>query len=97
MEFSIKKDGTWKKTTPYIKIDNNWKTVNSGYVNVDGEWRIFYKPQDSQIQQAFFVAISLGYSDIAAYSTDGITWTQTTMPENISWSYVAAKNDIIVF
>lgn len=35
-----------------------------------------------------FVAIANG-SDVAAYSDDGITWTQTSMPDALDWGSVA--------
>ena len=35
-------------------------------------------------------------SDIAAYSNDGITWTQTTMPISASWYSVTYGNDKFV-
>lgn len=34
-----------------------------------------------------FVAVAYG-TDIAAYSTDGVTWTQTAMPVNSTWKSV---------
>jgi hypothetical protein len=34
------------------------------------------------------VAVSL-YSTSAAYSTDGITWTGSSLPQNIGWQSIA--------
>lgn len=38
-----------------------------------------------------FVAVVSG-SDVAAYSDDGATWTQTQMPQSSSWSHIAYGN-----
>ena len=38
-----------------------------------------------------FVAV-VNASDIAAYSTDGVTWTQTTLPANTDWQSVCYGN-----
>ena len=45
-------------------------------------------------KQGRFVAVSGGYvgSNTAAYSEDGINWTQTTMPENANWQNVCYGN-----
>ena len=44
-----------------------------------------------------FVAIAWGYSsDVAAYSTDGINWTQTTLPTTGEWCSVCYGNDKFV-
>ena len=42
-----------------------------------------------------FVAIATG-SNIAAYSTDGITWTQTTMPSSSDWESLARSQDKVI-
>ena len=39
-----------------------------------------------------FVAISTRNSNVAAYSTDGITWTESTLPSNQSWWNVCYGN-----
>ena len=39
-----------------------------------------------------FVAVSDGSSDIAATSTDGVTWTQTTLPATAYWNSVTYGN-----
>ena len=42
-----------------------------------------------------FVAVASG-STTAAYSTDGVNWTRTTMPANLFWSSVCYGNDKFV-
>lgn len=42
-----------------------------------------------------FVAVLSG-SSIAAYSTDGITWTETTLPGSRSWTSVCYGNGVFV-
>ena len=39
-----------------------------------------------------FVAVTIMYSNIAAYSTDGITWTQTIMSVRCQWNSVCYGN-----
>jgi hypothetical protein len=42
-----------------------------------------------------FVAIA-GGSDIAAYSTDGINWSETNMPSDVDWKSITFGNGIFV-
>ena len=39
-----------------------------------------------------FVAVASNSGDVAAYSTDGVTWTAATLPLSASWSSVAYGN-----
>ena len=43
-----------------------------------------------------FVAVTGNSTDIAAYSTDGISWTQTTLPADDYWQSVTYGNDKFV-
>ena len=43
-----------------------------------------------------YVAVASGYNNKAAYSTDGVTWTQTTLPSYESWVDVAYGDGVFV-
>lgn len=43
-----------------------------------------------------YVAVASGYNNQAAYSTDGVTWTQTTLPSYESWVDVAYGDGVFV-
>ena len=74
-----------------IDVPTNIKSIGTIY-SVDGvEWIASELPaalwKSVTYGDGKFVAVS-SYSKIAAYSTDGITWTQTQMPTIAEWQTV---------
>lgn len=53
--------------------------------------------QGSVLEDPLFVATQTGTSNqIALYSTNGITWTQTTMPVSALWHYISYGNGLFL-
>lgn len=70
----------------YAKSMDDWKMVS--LPDVGGTWEALCFGKDK------FVII--GNHDVACYSEDGITWTQTTMPANVFWASVCYADDKFV-
>jgi hypothetical protein len=68
---------TWSESTSLPAA--TWTGVTHGLID-DG----------SSLQKiSKFVAVSTGTSNIAAYSSDGINWTASTLPSSVDWVSVA--------
>lgn len=72
---------------------------NSIAYSVDGfNWSVSTAPSNTKGWNSIaygngaFVAVSKPNSNMALYSTDGMTWQQTTMPSSKSWSSVTYGN-----
>jgi uncharacterized delta-60 repeat protein len=42
MTSSYKDGSVWKKTTPYVNVDGNWKIAKSAWSNVSSEWKSWF-------------------------------------------------------
>lgn len=42
----IKNNGTWVKTKPLIKVNNNWAKIKTVYIKDSGIWKVVYRGQD---------------------------------------------------
>ena len=79
--------GEWKEFDPNVKVGDSWYPVDNGYVKVGGVWKEFYSSFSP-----LFVAVSADFSDAAATSPDGITWTARTLPSNETWQSVTSND-----
>ncbi len=45
MPGNIKVSGTWKNSTPFVKVNGVWKKAKEGWIKVDGVWRQWWKSE----------------------------------------------------
>lgn len=75
----IKVGGTWKDAVPSVKVGGVWKDVQDAHVKVNGVWKQVYKKKNP-----LFVTAAVS-GTTAAYSTNGTSWTGTTLPVSATW------------
>jgi hypothetical protein len=74
-----------------ISVINNGPTSESYKLGIVKAADASSSNEIKNVYTAEFVAVAQG-STTAAYSTDGITWTQTTMPATTDWLSVTHGN-----
>ena len=94
MALSINDNGTWK-TVKNLSVNNGtWRDVKSGWINVNGIWKEFYKKI-----QGKFIYLPATSGNIIYFSDDGISWSSRTLPATQTWrglGYNSTSNAIVV-
>lgn len=84
----VKVGGTWKDTTPNVKVGGTWRNVDNGYVKIGGVWKEFYKS---------FTPLIVGVAgSVAVRSTDGISWTSSSVNGSGNFTQMAYGNNVFV-
>lgn len=62
MTMKSKIAGTWKSTTPFVKVAGEWKAPHSGWTKVAGVWKRFFTAAGS-LNSTYLGTVPAGYFD----------------------------------